>query len=168
MAHRTNDPTDKSYSQVYGTQYVHNIEASGDYTCSGQGYNVVMAGWCEGYKSYTAGKAKNAAPENMSVGPGSRVLLCDNVTQVLGDKGGAMSVHLSAYDEQGVDLGKAYFVHGGIANLLTVDGHVASVDEGSFFKDYYFPFFGRETPRSYHPCAAYLEGPTYLVNDATK
>ena len=170
MTRKTNNPSNKNYPQVYGTQYVHNNAADqgGKYTCMGLGYNVKQQGWENGFDSYTAGKANNAKPSHSGVGPSSRVLLCDNSTKVDGEKGGAMSVHFFAYDAQGVDLGLAYFLHGGRLNLLTLDGHVSGADDGTFFTDYYFPFFGRDVPRSYHPCSYYDTDRVYLLNDATK
>ena len=172
MPHKTNNnnnPSNKSYPQVYGTQYVHNNAADqgGKYTCLGLGYNTMQPGWENGYKSYAYGKTNNT-PTESSVGPSARVLLCDNVTQVSGEKGGAQSVHFFAYEGQNVDLGLAYFLHGGKLNLLTLDGHAATADEGSFFSDYYFPFFGRNVPRSYHACSYYDQDRNYLLNDSTK
>ena len=170
MTRKTNNPSNYNYPQVYGTQYVHNngATAGGKYTCMGLGYNVQQPGWENGYKSYTAGKANNAEPETSSVSPSQRVLLCDNITQVSGEKGGAQSVHFYAYEAQSTSLGLGYFLHNGRINLATLDGHAASADEDSFANNYYFPFFGRDVPRSYHPCAYYLDGPTYTVNDTTK
>ena len=169
MTHKTNNPSDKSYPQVYATQYVHNNnkDQGGKYTCMGLGYNVMQPGWNNGYKNYTYGKTNNV-PTESSVSPSQRVLLCDNITQVSGEKGGAMSVHFFAYDGQSINLGLAYFPHNGKLNLLTLDGHVASADEGSFFDEYYFPFFGRDVPRSYHACSYYAEGLVYMLNDSTK
>ena len=170
MEKKTDNPSNKNHPQVYGTQYVHNNgdEAAGPWTNKGLGYNTMMPGWNNGYKSYTAGKATNAQPDTTSVGPSSRVLLCDNITQINGEKGGAMCAHFFAYETQDIDLGKAYFLHGGKTNLMTLDGHVSSADDSGFFAEYYFPFFGRPVPRSYHSTAAYVEGPTHYVNDATK
>ena len=171
MTRKTNNPTDKSYPQVYGTQYVHNNNATqgGKYTCLGLGYNVMQPGWStNGFSSYTLGKPNNATPDIPSVSPSQRVLLCDNITKIEGEKGGSMSVHFFAYDGQSINLGLAYFLHAGRTNMLTLDGHVASADEGSFFYDYFFPFFGRDVPRSYRACSSYVEGPTYFLNDATK
>ena len=171
MTHKTGNPSDKSYPQVYGTQYVHNNDPKqgGVYTCLGLGYNVMQPGWStNGFSSYTLGKSSTAKPDITSVSPSQRVLLCDNITQVSGEKGGAMSAHFFAYEGQSINLGLAYFLHGGKLNLLTLDGHVASADEGNFFYDYYFPFFGRNVPRSYRACSSYVEGPSYYVNDATK
>ena len=170
MPHKTNNPSNRNFPQVYGTQYVHNHnkDQGGKYTCMGLGYNINQSGWENGYKSYTAGKATNATPDNTSVGPSSRVLLCDNKSLVSGEKGGAMSTHFFAYDAQSIEFGYAYFLHGGRINLLTVDGHVAGADEGSFFSNYYFPFFGRDIPRSYYACSYLDEGDNYLLNDATK
>ena len=178
MEKKTNNPSNKNYPQVYGTQYVHNAnEASpatsgaNGYTYWGRGYNTMMPGWNNGFKSYTAGKPDNAKPDTTSVGPSSRMLLCDNITKIDGEKGGAMSAHFFAYetDSKGsINLGQAYFLHGGKTNLMTLDGHVSSADDSGFFAEYYVPFFGRTVPRSYHPVVAYVEGPTYYVNDATK
>ena len=171
MEKKTNNPSDKNYPQVYGTQYAHNTAAGQGAEIAGLqgfGYNTMMPGWNEGYLSYTAGKAGNATPDTTSVGPSSRVLLADNVTKVDGAKGGAMSAHFFAYDGQGKDLGLAYFLHGGRINVMTLDGHAASADEGSFFADYYFPFFGRAKPRSYHPVSYYDSDKNYLLNDSTK
>ena len=170
MTHKNNNPSNYNYPQVYGTQYVHNNnkDQGGKYTCMGLGYNVQQQGWENGYKSYTAGKAANATPDTTSVSPSQRVLLCDNVTKADGEKGGAMSVHFFAYDTQSINLGQGYFLHAGRINLATLDGHAASADEDAFVSNYYFPFFGRDIPRSYHPVAYYLDGPTYTVNDTTK
>ena len=80
-----------------------------------------------------------------------------------------MSAHLFAYaGAQSANLGNAYFLHNGKLNLLTLDGHVGSPDEGGFFEDYYVPFFGRTVPRSYHAVAYWVEGPTYLEYESTK
>ena len=175
MPHKTNNPSNNNYPQVYATQYVHNASDSkpitygaNGYTSWGRGYNILQAGWENGWRSYTVGKS-DPPPDDTSVGPSSRVLLCDNISTVSGEKGGAMSAHLYAYaGAQSENLGNVYFLHGGRANVMTVDGHAAGADEGSFFSDYYVPFFGRTTPRSYHAVAYWIDGPTYLENDATK
>ena len=174
MKKKTNNPTNKSYPQVYATQYAHNTAAGQGAEIAGTlglGYNTMMPGWNEGYKSYTDGKSSTAKPDTTSVGPSQRVLLCDNITQTSGDKGGTMSAHLFAYEGgASVDLGHPYFLHGGKTNVMTLDGHAASAGEDSFFSDYYFPFFGRAIPRSYHPVSYYVDGTeaSPLVNDATK
>ena len=172
MTRKTNNPSNLNYPQVYGTQYAHNTDAAAGAmiaTDSGLGYNVNLDGWNEGYNSYTAGKANNAKPDTTSVGPSSRVLLCDNISTATNNKGGAMSAHLYAYGgAPSVNLGNPYFLHNGRINMMTLDGHAASADDGNFFTDYYFPFFGRSRPRSYHAVAYWLDGPTYMENDSTK
>ena len=167
---KTNNPSDKIYPQVYATQYAHNVsETQGGViaTTAGWAYNTAMPGWNEGYPSYTYGKANNAVPADTSVGPSQRVLLCDNITQVSAAKGGAMSAHFFAYDGQSINLGLSYFPHNGRTSLLTLDGHAASAGIDDYFANYYFPFFGRARPRSYHACSYYQEG-VYMLNDATK
>ncbi len=154
------------FPQTYGTQYNHNATGSDKWTSNdnkGQGYNVMLPGWSNGFKSYTAGKANNATPDTTSVGPSSRVLLCDGVSS-----DGKMQAAGFAYDAKATDFANPYFLHTGKINSMTLDGHVATADEGSFFNDYYFPFFGRTEPRSYRACGYYAEGPEYLVNDSTK
>ena len=153
------------YPQTYGTQYNHNTTNSNAWTGGdkkGQGYNVMLPGFNRGWKSYT-NNDNDAKPDTMSVGPSSRVLLCDGIS-----KDGRMSAVGFAFNAQANDFANPYFLHGGRINLLTLDGHVASSDEGSFFTDYYFPFFGRTVPRSYPPVGYYVDGPTYTINEATK
>ena len=175
MTHKTNNPSNKNYPQVYATQYVHNADKSkpstygaNGYTAWGRGYNVNQGGWNEGWRSYTVGKS-DPPPDTTSVGPSSRVMLCDNITLSSGDKGGAMSAHLFAYaGASSVNLGNPYFLHNGRVNVATFDGHAAAADESGFFEDYWFPFFGRTKPRSYHAVAYWVEGPNYLEYDTTK
>ena len=160
MKKKTNNPSNYNFPQVYATQYVHNADTSkpstygaNGYTHWGKGYNVMMPGWSNGWRSYTVGKS-DSKPDDMSVGPSSRVLLCDNITKADGDKGGAMSAHFYAYaGAASVNLGNAYFLHNGRVNMMTLDGRATSADEGSFFSDYYVPFFGRTVPRSDHAVA---------------
>ena len=161
------------FPQTYATQYNHNAgdksangsnEASnrwtgGDY--KGQGYNVMLPGWSNGWKKYK-NNDNDKKPDTSSVGPSSRVLLCDSVSS-----DGRMSAVGFAYNTQAADFANPYFLHNGRINAMTLDGHVASADEGSFVTDYYFPFFGRTVPRSYVTCGYYVEGPTYFFNQST-
>ena len=175
MNRKTNNPSNYNFPQVYATQYVHNADTSkpstygaNGYTHWGKGYNVMQAGWNNGWRSYTVGK-NDSKPDTTSVGPSLRVLLCDNISKSEGGKGGAMSAHFFAYaGASSVNLGNAYFLHNGRINMMTLDGRAASADEDSFFSDYYVPFFGRTVPRSYHAVAYWVDGPTYLEYDATK
>ena len=152
----------KLFPQTYGTQYNHNAIDSSNWTSrdeKGQGYNVMLPGWSNGYDKYTSGSINNS-----SVGPSQRVLLNDGISSE-----GTMQAAGFAYNTQANDFANPYFLHNGRVNAVTLDGHVASADEGNFFYEYYFPFFGRKDgPRSYPPVGYYAEGPTYLVNDATK
>ncbi len=169
MVKKTNNPSNYNYPQVYGTQYVHNDDDAegGSWTCKGLGYNTLAPGWRNGYDKYTRSSQKIV---NTSVGPSSRVLLCDNVTKVDGGKGGAMSAHFFAYATESINLGLAYFPHGGRITMLTLDGHVASAGVDDYFSGkYYFPFFGRNVASSYPPVSYYSEiGGEMLVNEGTK
>ena len=172
MEIKPGNPSDKNYPQVYGTQYVHNtsttqgaIYGGGEF---GMGYNVTNPGWRQGWSKYTNGDNAAKYVNNISVSPSSRVLLCDNVTKSENGKGGAMSAHFFAYDGQSINLGIAYFLHGGRINLMTLDGHVATAGTDDYFANYYFPFFGRAVPRSYPPVSYYADDGSYMTNEATK
>ena len=169
MNRKTNNPSNKNYPQVYGTQYAHNIDENqgGKYAgLLGFGYKTNLQGWKQGWRRYKNGDSSTYI-DNHSVGDSQRVLLCDNISTASGDKGGAMSAHFFAYPgAPSVNLGNANFVHGGRINVLTLDGHAASSDSGEFFSKYYFPFFGRAQPRSYH-AVSYFEDGVYLENPDT-
>jgi len=159
------DLTGTPYPQTYGTQYNHNTTNTNNWTGGdkkGQGYNVMLPGWSNGWNKYT-NNDDDTKPDTSSVGPTSRVLLNDGIS-----KDGRMSAVGYAYNTQANDFANPYFLHGGKLNLLTLDGHVASVDDGNLFTEFYFPFFGRTVPRSYRAVGYYTDGPTYMVNEATK
>ena len=168
MPHKKNNPSNKTFPQVYATQYVHNNgdTAAGPWTCKGLGYNVAMPGWNNGYDRYAFASNKIVDP---NVSPSKRVLLIDNITTPTGDKGGAQSAHFFAFGGANniVDLGVAYFLHGGRINLLAVGGNVASASTDEYF-EYYHPFFGQPKPRSYHGVSYRPPEGEYLENDATK
>ena len=170
MVRKTNNPSNYNYPQVYGTQFVNDTSADKGARIAGSigfGYNIMLPGWRNGYDKYN--KSSNKVT-NSSVSTSRRVLLCDNVTKSEGGKGGAMSAHFFAYDGASVNVGMAYFLHGGRMNLLTFDGHVASAGMDDYFADYYFPYFGADGgyPRSYHGVSYYTDEGVYMVNDATK
>ena len=165
------NPSGVNYAQTYGTQYVHNNgdDAAGPWTCKGLGYNTMMPGWNNGWRSYSAGKATNSQPDTTSVGPSSRVLLCDGTNNYTG---GAAVVHFFAYQPENSQPSPTYstaqFPHGGRINMMTLDGHVASAGIDDFFSGkYFFPFFGRPHPRSYPPVTYFLDG-EYMISDVTK
>ena len=171
MEIKTNNPSNAYYPQVYGTQYVHNTsETQGGIYGGGVigcGYNAMHPGWSQGWSKYTNGDNTKYI-NNISVSPSQRVVLCDNVTKSEGGKGGAMSAHFFAYNAESISLGIAYFLHGGRMNLLTFDGHVAGTGADDYFANYYFPFFGRNRPRSYPPVSYYADDGAYIINEATK
>ena len=170
MEFKKNNPSDKNYPQVYATQYCHNVAATQGAiyaTDKGWAYNVALPGWNQGWSKYSNGD-NTSYVNNHSVSPSQRVLLCDNLTGVSAGKGGAMSAHFFAYSGgNSVNLGGAHFLHGGRINLMALGGNVASASMDEYFANFYFPFFGRNIPRSYPPVSYWQDG-AYLVNDATK
>ena len=148
------DTLKAGWPQGYGSQYIHNSTY-----CPGQyAYKVTMSGFVRGYYSYAKASASNPpAPDNTSVGPSSRVLLCDSIDK---EQGGAMvsQLYIMSYSQtQG--FGVPYIMHSGRITLLTLDGHVASADESELITDYWFPFFGKNlcSVRTIRYC---LDGPT--------
>ena len=153
------DTLKAGWPQGYGSQYVHNSTV----TKTQLGYSVNMSGFSRGYYSYAnASKppASAPSPDTSSVGPSSRVLLCDNIDMT---QGGAMvsQLYIMSYSEK-QGYGVPYLMHNGRSALLTLDGHVASADEGELTTDYWFPFFGANlcSVRTVRYC---LDGPVMAL-----
>ncbi|MBQ6353313.1 MAG: prepilin-type N-terminal cleavage/methylation domain-containing protein [Lentisphaeria bacterium] len=156
MKLRDDNPTGKNFPQTYGTQYIHNnttYSGAGAYN----GYNVMMPGWSKGH-TYANRNSDN--PDNETVSPSRRVLLADNTTKTTGE---AMSAHLYVYNASANDLAEPYLLHSGRINVLAVGGNVASVDEGDFLENYYFPFFRATGPVSLRAQAYYTSGQIHMV-----
>ena len=123
------------YPQAYGAAYVHN-SGTGN-SVGGWGYFLNLPCFSKGYPP-TSGSSIASKPENPSVGPSQRVLFSDASTTV---QGGGQSVMMFVYSYLHNSVSKPYMVHGGKINLMTYGGNVASVDDGEFSTNYYFPWF---------------------------
>ena len=175
MTLKTNNPSNVNTPQTYGTQYQHNPgdgDTAAAYTASGQGYNTNTPGWSIGL----AKQSTTAPVISNSIGPSSRVLLADNITKVDGEKGGAMSAYLYAFFSDGnnaesIQYGLPYLVHNGRINLMTLDGHVASADEGDYLDNYWFPYFisaSKGGGKSIRAAEYYVEGPTFMCDESRR
>ena len=158
MTLKKDDPSGASLPQAYGTAYNHNINASRTYTDNnGRGYNAMAVGW------NTNAITKYGTSNFVQISNSQRVLLADNISNPVGDKGGAMCSFLAVFGGSSNSYGGVYFLHGGRTNVLTLPGSVASVDLDTLREDYYFPFFARSYPASAKVQAYYLEGPEYIA-----
>ena len=149
--------------QTYGSQYVHNDV--GNTPGVGQyGYYTNVPSLNDGYAPpQSSENPMSRQPENRSVGPSNRVLLCDaTTTSPVGD---CQSALLYVYNSSHRIYSKPYLVHNGRINLLTVGGNVASADEGAFLTQYYFPgFYMANKPGSVRDQKYYLNGQVELQN----
>ena len=125
------------FPQTYGTQYIHNDTKN--YTTGSFAYNVNLPDWNR------AAKRRGESLNPKTISPSQRVLLCENTTTAPGT---AQIAHLFIYNATALDLGAPYLVHNGRINLLTLASNVATPDEGSFIREYYFPHFGQDRARS--------------------
>ena len=143
--------------QVYGAQYVHNDV--GNTSGLGQiGYYTNVPSLNNGYAPpQTSENPMSRQPENPSVSPTMRALLCDaTTTSPVGD---CQSAWLFVYNSSHRAYGKPYLLHNGRINLLTQAGNVDSADEGSFCSNYYFPgFYMTGKPGSVRAQKYYIEG----------
>ena len=104
--------------QVYGAQYVHNDV--GNTTGLGQiGYYTNVPSLNNGYAPpQSSENPMSQEPENRSVSPTMRVLLCDaTTTSPVGD---CQSAWLFVYNSSHRAYGKPYLLHSGRINLLTL------------------------------------------------
>ena len=142
--------------QVYGAQYVHNDVGNTPKTQFGYYTNIPTLN--NGYAPpQSSENPMSRAPENQSVGPSARVLLCDaTTTSPVGD---CQSAWLYIYGSSHRAYGKPYMLHGGRINLLTLAGNVDSADESAFCTKYYFPgFYMTGKPGSIRVQKYYIDG----------
>ena len=157
MTLKSGDPSGQGLPQAYGTVYNHNYDKSKGYTDpKGRGFKISMPEWNEGIRNYDAPAVRDP------ISTSQRVLLCDNISKIDGNTGGAMCAMVACFKGQNVSYGSPYFLHGGRINLLTVVGSVASAGEDAFCADYYFPFFGQPRPMSARAQSYFLDGPEYI------
>ena len=149
--------------QTYGAQYVHNDV--GNTPGLGQiGYYTNLPTLNNGYAPpQTSENPMNKQPENRSVSPSLRVLLCDaTTTSPVGD---CQSTWMFVYNSSHRAYGKPYMLHGGRINLLTQAGAAIGADEGTFLSQYYFPgFYMTGKPGSVRAQKYYVDGQSELQN----
>ena len=143
--------------QVYGAQYVHN--GIGNTSGIGEiGYYTNVPSLENGYAPpQTSENPMSKQPENRSVSPASRVLLCDaTTTSPVGD---CQSAWMFVYNSKHRIYAKPYLLHGGRINLLTQAGSAVGADEGGFCSEYYFPgFYMTGKPGSVRTQKYYIDG----------
>ena len=142
--------------QIYGAQYVHN--ENGNTNKDQFGYYTNIPSFNNGYKPpQSSENPMSAQPENESVGPSARVLLCDaTTTSPVGD---CQSAWLYVYGSSHRAYGKPYLLHGGRINLLCLAGNATGADEGAFCTQYYFPgFYSTGKPGSIRTQKYYIDG----------
>ena len=142
--------------QVYGTQYVHN--ETGNTNKDQFGYYTNVPTLNNGYAPpQTSENPMSKKPENESVSPTLRVLLCDGTTT--SPVGDCQSAWMFVYNSMHRAYEKPYLLHNGRINLLTLGGNVDSADEGAFCSNYYFPgFYMTGKPGSVRAQKYYIEG----------
>ena len=149
--------------QTYGAQYVHNDV--GNTSGLGQiGYYTNVPSLENGYAPpQTSENPMNKQPENRSVSPTVRVLLCDaTTTSSVGD---CQSAWMFVYNSSHRAYGKPYLLHNGRINLLTLGGNVDSADESAFCTNYYFPgFYMTGKPGSVRAQKYYVDGQVEIQN----
>ena len=158
--------TTAKFPQVYGTQYVHN---------GGKTYVVSTRGYFPSFDDFNRGAKKAAAAttdkeSNITrISLSQRVLLCDNSMLQTSGKAPAQSVYLFLYGNTNIKQGlsSAYLVHNGKINVLTLAGSVASVNDGEFATQYYFPYFGGTKASSVLPKEFYLDS-VLLQNESAQ
>ena len=142
--------------QVYGAQYVHN--GIGNTSGIGEiGYYTNVPSLENGYAPpQTSENPMSKQPENRSVSPSARVLLCDGTTT--SPVGNCQSSLMYVYNSTHRVYTRPYLLHGGRINLLTLAGSAAGADESGFCTQYYFPgFYMTGKPGSIRAQKYYIE-----------
>ena len=151
--------------QVYGAQYVHNDV--GNTSGLGQiGYYTNVPSLSNGYAPpQTSENPMSRQPENQSVAPTMRVLLCDGTTT--SPVGDCQSAWMFVYNSTHRAYGNPYLLHNGRINLLTLAGNVDSADESAFCANYYFPgFYMTGKPGSVRAQKYYVDGQQVLIQNS--
>ena len=151
--------------QVYGAQYVHNDV--GNTSGLGQiGYYTNVPSLSNGYAPpQTSENPMSRQPENQSVAPTMRVLLCDGTTT--SPVGDCQSAWMFVYNSTHRAYGTPYLLHNGRINLLTLAGNVDSADESAFCANYYFPgFYMTGKPGSVRAQKYYVDGQQVLIQNS--
>ena len=151
--------------QVYGAQYVHNDV--GNTSGLGQiGYYTNVPSLSNGYAPpQTSENPMSRQPENQSVAPTMRVLLCDGTTT--SPVGDCQSAWMFVYNSTHRAYGTPYLLHNGRINLLTLAGNVDSADESAFCANYYVPgFYMTGKPGSVRAQKYYVDGQQVLIQNS--